>query len=142
MEFIVAGIQGLLNERIIFLYLVGGIFIGIVMGAIPGLTSTLAVTLFLPFTYSMTHTAGISLLIALYVGGISGGLISAILLNIPGTPSSLVTCFDGSPMAKSGRAGEALSIGVFASFVGGVLSAIALIFISPLMAKIALLHDL
>ena len=141
MEFIVAGIQGLLNEPIIFLYLVGGIFIGIVMGAIPGLTSTLAVTLFLPFTYSMTHTAGISLLMALYVGGISGGLISAILLNIPGTPSSLVTCFDGSPMAKSGRAGEALSIGVFASFVGGVLSAIALIFISPLMAKIALLFS-
>lgn len=139
MDFILAGIQGLMDEPIIFLYLIGGIFIGMVMGSIPGLTATLAVTLMLPFTYSLSHTAGISLLIALYVGGISGGLISAILLNIPGTPSSLVTCFDGAPMAKNGKASEALSIGVFASFVGGIISAVALIFISPLMAKIALL---
>lgn len=139
MEYIIAGFQGLMAEPIIFVYLIFGIFMGMVMGAIPGLTAGLAVTLMLPFTYSMTHTAGISLLIALYVGGISGGLISAILLNIPGTPSSLVTCFDGAPMAKNGRAGLALSLGVFASFVGGIISAVALIFISPLMAKVALL---
>ena len=139
MEDIVSGINGLLGEPVIFIYLIFGIFMGMVMGAIPGLTASLAVTLMLPFTYSMTHTAGISLLIALYVGGISGGLISAILLNIPGTPSSLVTCFDGSPMARKGQAGVALSLGVFASFIGGIISAVALIFISPLMAKVALL---
>lgn len=139
MEYIVSGINGLLGEPVIFIYLIFGIFMGMVMGAIPGLTASLAVTLMLPFTYSMTHTAGISLLIALYVGGISGGLISAILLNIPGTPSSLVTCFDGSPMARKGQAGVALSLGVFASFIGGIISAVALIFISPLMAKVALL---
>ena len=78
MEYIVSGINGLLGEPVIFIYLIFGIFMGMVMGAIPGLTASLAVTLMLPFTYSMTHTAGISLLIALYVGGISGGLISAI----------------------------------------------------------------
>lgn len=120
MQFIIAGFQGIFNEPIILVYLIFGIFLGMVMGAIPGLTASLAVTLMLPFTYSMTHTAGISLLVALYVGGISGGLISAILLNIPGTPSSLVTCFDGGPMAKNGKAGLALSLGVFASFVGGI----------------------
>lgn len=139
MQYISSGIAGIAAEPVILVYLVGGILLGMVMGAIPGLTASLAVTLMLPFTYSMTHTAGISLLIALYVGGISGGLISAILLNIPGTPSSLVTCFDGSPMAKKGRAGTALSLGVFASFVGGLLSAAALMFISPVMAKAALL---
>lgn len=139
MQFIIAGFQGIFNEPIILVYLIFGIFLGMVMGAIPGLTASLAVTLMLPFTYSMTHTAGISLLVALYVGGISGGMISAILLNIPGTPSSLVTCFDGGPMAKNGKAGLALSLGVFASFVGGIVSAVALIFISPLMAKLALL---
>ena len=139
MEYIAAGFNGILDEPVIFLYLVMGILLGMIMGAIPGLTASLAVTLALPFTYSMTHTAGISLLVALYVGGISGGLVSAILLNIPGTPSSLVTCFDGSPMARKGNAHIALSLGVFASFVGGILSAVALTFISPMMAKIALL---
>ncbi len=139
MDFFIIGLQGVINEPIIFLYVIAGIFIGMVMGAIPGLTATLAVTLMLPFTYAMTHTAGISLLIALYVGGISGGLVAAILLNIPGTPSSLVTCFDGSPMARNGRAGEALSIGVFASLIGGLISSVCLIFIAPLIAKVALM---
>ena len=73
MQFIIAGFQGIFNEPIILVYLIFGIFLGMVMGAIPGLTASLAVTLMLPFTYSMTHTAGISLLVALYVGGISGG---------------------------------------------------------------------
>lgn len=83
-----------------------GTVIGIIFGSIPGLTATMAIVMFLPATYSMTASQGISMLMALYIGGISGGLISAILLNIPGTPSSVATVFDGGPMAKKGQAGQ------------------------------------
>lgn len=80
-----------------------GVVVGIIFGSIPGLTATMAIVMFLPATYSMTASQGISMLMALYIGGISGGLISAILLNIPGTPSSVATVFDGGPMAKKAR---------------------------------------
>ena len=93
-----------------------GTVIGIIFGSIPGLTATMAIVMFLPATYSMTASQGISMLMALYIGGISGGLISAILLNIPGTPSSVATVFDGGPMAKKGQAGKALGTGVVFSF--------------------------
>lgn len=133
-----AGLQYFLENPMVIVLMFLGVFMGIVFGAIPGLTAALAVSLALPFTYGMLPKDGISLLIALYVGGISGGLTSAILLNIPGSPASLVTCFDGSPMAKQGRAGEALAIGVFASLLGGLFSAVALILIAPQLAKVAL----
>ncbi|MDR0466718.1 MAG: tripartite tricarboxylate transporter permease, partial [Deltaproteobacteria bacterium] len=89
--------------------MVVGIIVGLIFGSIPGLTATMAVALILPMTYGMETVTGMSFLIALYVGGISGGLISAILLNIPGTPSSIATCFDGSPMTRKGMAGQALA---------------------------------
>ena len=76
-----------------------GVGVGIIFGAIPGLTATMAVALFLPLTFGMHPVDGMSLLIGLYIGGVSGGLISAILINIPGTPSSIATTFDGYPMA-------------------------------------------
>ncbi len=87
----------------------------------PGLTATMAVVLCLPLTFGMNPLSGMALLIGLYIGGISGGLISAILLNIPGTPSSIATTFDGHPMAKRGEAGKALGVGIVSSFVGGFL---------------------
>ncbi len=80
------------------LFIVGGVFIGIIFGAIPGLSATMALALFLPVTYSMDSVSSVILLTSLYVGGISGGLISAILTGIPGTPSSVATCFDGWPI--------------------------------------------
>ena len=92
-----------------------GVFVGIIFGSIPGLTATLGVTLFIPFTYTMAPVQGLTMLIAVYVGGISGGLITATLINIPGTPSSIYTCFDGYPMTKKGKPAEALAIGVFCS---------------------------
>ena len=76
----------------ILLLLILGVGVGIIFGAIPGLTAVLAIALFLPVTYSLQASTGVSLLVALYIGGISGGLIPAILLNIPGTPSSIATC--------------------------------------------------
>lgn len=139
MEAFTQGLQYFLSDPSVFLVLTFGVFFGIVFGAIPGLTATLGVILLLPFTYTMAPALGMTLLIGIYVGGISGGLITAILINIPGTPSSIITCFDGYPMAKNGRAGDALSIGVFASLIGGLVSALALIFISPPLSKIVLM---
>lgn len=118
--------------------IVMGVIVGIIFGAIPGLTAATAVALFLPMTFGMDSIQGISMLMGLYIGGISGGLISAILLKIPGTPSSIATCFDGHPMAARGEAGKALGVGIFASFVGGIISTIILIFVAPPIASFAL----
>ncbi|MBQ4468564.1 MAG: tripartite tricarboxylate transporter permease, partial [Synergistaceae bacterium] len=99
-------------QPLTILWIAIGVAVGIIFGAIPGLTATMAIVMFLPVTYSMSASQGIAMLMALYIGGISGGLISAILLNIPGTPSSVATCFDGKPMANKGQAGKALGTGV------------------------------
>ena len=98
----------------------------------------MAIVMFLPLTYTMTPIQGVSTLIALYIGGISGGLISAILLNIPGTPSSIATCFDGRPMALKGQAGKALGTGVVFSFCGTIVGIIVLIVAAPLIAAVAI----
>lgn len=115
-----------------------GVVIGIIFGAIPGLSSTMAVVLFLPMSFGMSPVNGLSLLIGLYLGGISGGLISAILLKIPGTPSSIATVFDGGPMAAHGEAGKALGAGILYSFIGGLISIFALIFVSPYLAAVTI----
>ena len=108
---ILQGLTEVLQPMTIILIAIGTV-VGIVFGSIPGLTATMAIVMFLPVTYSMTASEGISMLMALYIGGISGGLISAILLNIPGTPSSVATCFDGKPLADKGEAGKALGTGL------------------------------
>ncbi|MDR1932909.1 MAG: tripartite tricarboxylate transporter permease [Spirochaetales bacterium] len=115
-----------------------GVVLGIIFGAIPGMSATMAVALCLPISFGLHPVQGISLLLGLYIGGISGGLISAILLKIPGTPSSIATCFDGNPMANRGEAGKALGVGILYSFLGGLLSFLALIFIAPPIASFSL----
>lgn len=112
--------------------------IGIVFGAIPGLSATMAVALFLPVTYGMEPSLAMTMLMSLYIGGVSGGLISAILLRIPGTPSSVATCFDGHPMAAKGQAAKALGVGIVFSFLGTMFSIFALMFISPWLARFAI----
>ncbi|MEA5010219.1 MAG: tripartite tricarboxylate transporter permease [Angelakisella sp.] len=139
MDAIVSGFSAIFGDPACLVLLVGGVFLGIVFGCIPGLTATLGVTLMIPFTYGMTAVQGLTLLIAIYVGGISGGLITATLINIPGTPSSIFTCYDGYPMSQSGKPGQALSIGVFASLIGGTVSALALFFIAPPLSKVSLI---
>ena len=99
MTSIILGLQAFIDEPMLLVLLTIGIFVGMVFGAIPGLTAALGVSLVLPFTFAMTAHQGVTTLLGVYVGGISGGLVAAILLNIPGSPASLVTCFDGSPMA-------------------------------------------
>lgn len=115
-----------------------GVAVGIVFGAVPGLTATMAITICLPLTFRMDSITAISVLVALYIGGISGGLISAILLKIPGTPSSIATTFDGAPMADQGYAGRALGIGVFYSFLGTLFSMVLLVSIAPRLASVAI----
>ncbi|HKL99532.1 MAG TPA: tripartite tricarboxylate transporter permease [Mobilitalea sp.] len=139
METIFAGVEAMFTDPFSLALLIFGVFFGIVFGCIPGLTATLGVALMIPFTFTMTAVQGLTLLVAIYVGGISGGLITATLINIPGTPSSIFTCYDGYPMAKSGKPGEALSIGVFASLIGGTFSALALFAIAPQLAKVSLI---
>ena len=115
-----------------------GVVAGIVFGAIPGMTATMAVAVFLPMTYAYDLEMALYLLLGLYVGGISGGLVPAILINIPGTPSSITTTFDGYPMAKRGEGERALKIGIFSSFVGGLISLICLWLFTPLLSAAAL----
>src|SRR5210317_919156 len=94
-----------------FLLAAVGAVIGIIFGAIPGMTATMAVAVCLPLTYALDLNQGLALLLGLYVGGISGGLVPAILLNIPGTPSSITTTFDGYPMTQKGEGEKALKTG-------------------------------
>ncbi len=123
-------------QGIIFMFV--GVAVGIVFGALPGLSATMAIALFLPVTYAMTSSDAMTLLMALFIGAISGGLISAILLHIPGTPSSVATCFDGHPMVKKGQAAKALGVGVVFSFLGTIFSTVLLMFLSPQIAKVAI----
>ncbi len=125
-------------QPVSLLFMVAGVIIGIIFGSIPGLSAAMAVALILPLTFSMKAVMGMNMLVAVYIGGISGGLISAILLNMPGTASSIATCFDGHPMAMKGQAGKALHYGIVFSFIGSVFSFIVLTFFAPKMAAIAL----
>lgn len=136
-EHVLAALAALLAPGT-FALLVLGVFAGLVAGAIPGFTITMAVILTLPFTFGMPPIQGLATMIGVFVGGLSGGLISGILTGIPGTPSSIATTFDGHPMAKNGQAGLALGIGVWASFFGGVVSALLLMTVAPILAAIGL----
>lgn len=111
--------------------MVAGTFIGILFGAIPGLSGTMAVMLFMPLTYTMESSTAIIFLLSLWIGGCSGAFIGSVLLGIPGSASAVSTCWDGHPMAQKGQASKALAIGMTASFVGTFFSAI----IGGLLAK-------
>lgn len=120
------------------LFIVIGVVTGVVIGAIPGLSGSMLMALTIPLTYYMGNVHSMDLMIGQYIGAISGGLITAILLRIPGTPSSVVTTFDGYPMARAGFAGRAIGVGVVASFVGGLISWIVLVLLSPPLSDLAL----
>jgi len=115
-----------------------GVFGGIAIGALPGLTATMSVAILTPITFAMNPMTGISMLLGVFCGGIYGGSITAILIRTPGTPAAIATVFDGYPLAQKGMAGQALAMALFASFCGGMISAFILIFSAPILAKIAL----
>lgn len=115
-----------------------GTFLGILVGAIPGLTGAMVIALAIPLTFSMDPGSALALLVAMYVGSVSGGLITATLLRIPGTPSSMMTTLDAYPMAARGEAKRALSIGILASLVGGILSWGVLVGLAKPIARVSL----
>jgi putative tricarboxylic transport membrane protein len=120
-----------------FFMLFVGTSLGIVVGAIPGMTGAMLIALTLPLTFYMEPFNAIILLIAMYVGAISGGLITATLLRMPGTPAAIMTTFDGYPMARGGNPGRALGLGITASFVGGLVSWVALLTITKPLSILA-----
>lgn len=120
------------------LVLVLGTVLGIILGAMPGIGSTVAVAMVLPFTLTMSQAPAIILLLAVYAGSVYGGSIAAILINTPGTPQSAATCLDGYPMAQRGEAGLALGWATISSVIGGLVSAVVLIFAAPQLAAFAL----
>lgn len=116
----------------------GGVALGIVFGSVPGLTASMGLILCLPLTFTMPALHGLSLLCGLFIGGISGGLIPAVLMNLPGTPGSVATLFDGYPMAMKGEAKKALSAAVLASFFGTLFGIVVLAVFAPMLARFAL----
>ena len=117
--------------------IVVGTLVGVVIGALPGLSSSMGVALLLPFSLYLEPIPAIALLAALYCAGTFGGSITAILINAPGAPPALATAFDGYPMAVKGEAGRALGIAAVSSVSGGILSVLVLLFAAPLLARIA-----
>ncbi|MFN7022984.1 MAG: tripartite tricarboxylate transporter permease [Pseudorhizobium sp.] len=115
-----------------------GVVLGTVIGALPGLSATMAVAVLVPFTFTMEPASGMIALGAIYTGAIYGGAYAAILVNTPGTPSSIATTFDGYPMARRGDGGLAVTLATLASVVGGLVGALALLFLAPPLAKVAL----
>lgn len=114
-----------------------GVTAGLFIGALPGLTATMALAVLLPFTFTMSPLQGLMALGAVYMGAIYGGAFTAILINTPGTPSSIATTFDGYPMARKGRAYEALAAATIASVVGGIIGVAFLLLLAPPLARLA-----
>ncbi len=118
-------------------WIMAGVLLGIIFGCIPGLTGSIALALCLPLIYTLDIIQSMCLIMGIYIGGCSGGLISAILINVPGTPSNIATSFDGHPMAAKGEAGKALGTGIFYSFLGGTFSFIILFAIAGPLGRVA-----
>ena len=136
-ELFFASVLHLLEPHIVA-FMVLGVVVGVVFGALPGLSATMALAVLLPVTFAMEPDAGIAMLVATYIGGVSGGLVSATLLRIPGTPSSIATTFDGYPLTQKGEAVKALATGMVASAVGGLLGLAILVAFAPMLARFAI----
>src|SRR6188508_1749627 len=136
-ELLLAGIANVLHMKY-FIPLAVGTLVGIVGGALPGITNTMTVIMVLPFTFGMEPLQGLAAMIGVYVGGESGGLIASCLLGIPGKPSSVATMFDGYPMSRKGEPGRALWLGIWASFFGGLIGGVFLVGTTGPLASLAL----
>lgn len=130
---------GQIGNPLTLLYLFIGFFVGVIFGALPGLTSMLAIVLLLPMTYTMPITQALVMCMGVYMAGIYSGCITAITINIPGTPGAVMTSIEGHAMMNRGEGAKAIGHATIASSIGGALGALGLIFISPLAVKLALL---
>ena len=137
MEYFLGAIPLVFNPMTILLAILG-IVAGIIIGALPGLSSTMGVALFIPVTYTMEPATGLVFLAAVYMSSVYGGSISAILIQTPGTPSAVITALDGYELTKQGRSGEALSMSIISSTMGGLVSVLALMFLAPPLAKMVI----
>ncbi len=121
------------------LLLIGGaVLLGLIVGAIPGLTGTMALALLINITYGMSKSAAVAFMLGTYVGAVSGGLFSAVMLNIPGTPNAAATALDGYPLALQGKGGKARFAGITASAMGTLISCIIMMLLTPVISNIAL----
>jgi len=140
MEIWLGALQNVFNPTGLFLIAVG-VMMGVTLGATPGLNSTMGTALLIPFTFAMQPTNGLVMLSAVYCGGTFGGSISAILFNVPGAPEASVTGFDGYPMAKAGKAAQALGIAIICSCIGGLFSVFVMTLVSPQLAQVGLMFS-
>jgi len=125
-------------EPINILYCFIGVLIGTLVGVLPGIGPTATISLLLPITFKVTPVSAMIMLAGIYYGSQYGGSTTSILVNIPGEASSVITCLDGYQMARKGRAGPALGISAFGSFIGGTLAVVGLMLIAPPLASISL----
>lgn len=136
-ELLGAGIANVLQWKYL-LPLFFGTLAGVIGGSLPGVTITMTIIVVLPFTFGLDPLQGLAAMTGVYVGGSAGGLVTAVLLGLPGTPSAIATTFDGHPMARNGEPGRAIWLGVWASFFGGLLGGIFLIATTGPLARFAL----
>lgn len=136
-ELLFSSFQAVISPEIL-LIIAGATTLGIIVGAIPGLTGTMALALLINVTYHMKLDHAVAFLLSVYVGAIMGGCYSAIMINIPGTPAAAATALDGFPLAKQGKGGKAITVGIVSSFFGTVFSCLILIFATPYIYKVAL----
>ena len=137
LEYLLMGATSLLDPAML-LAVAAGVVGGVIIGALPGLTSTMGVALLIPVTFSLPPQVGLAMLGGIYCASTYSGAISAILLNIPGTSASVATMLDGHPMANAGEPGRAISLATFASAIGGIVSVLALLLLAPQLAEFSL----
>ncbi len=138
MDFLADGIAAAVVPRTL-LFTTAGVAFGLVISAMPGLTVSMAVVLLLPFTFYLDSGPSLGLMLGVFVGGMAGGAVSAILIDIPGNPASVITNLDGYPMTRDGRADLALGIAFLSSILGGLFGLVALVLVAPQLAEFALL---
>src|SRR5947208_13148146 len=136
-ELLAAGLVNIAQVKYLLPLFLGTVAGG-VGGALPGVTITMTIIVVLPFTFGLDPLQGLAAMTGVYVGGSAGGLVTAVLLGIPGTPAAIATVFDGHPMAKKGEPGRAIWLGVWASFFGGLLGGVFLIGATAPLAASAL----
>src|ERR1700738_3576379 len=115
-----------------------GIVLGVIIGVLPGLGGANGIAILLPLTFSMPPTSAIIMLSCIYWGALFGGAITSILFNIPGEPWSVATTFDGYPLARQGKGGQALTAAFTSSFVGALFAVVLITLFAPLLAEVAL----
>src|SRR5437773_3871636 len=136
-ELLLTGLGTILHVKSLVPLFIGTLA-GVIGGALPGVTITMTIIIVLPFTFGLDPLQGLAAMTGVYVGGSAGGLVTAVLLGLPGTPSAIATTFDGFPMAKKGEPGRAIWLGIWASFFGGLLGGVFLIGATGPLAAFAL----